>query len=131
MDDRMVVSEIGEQWSPKTAPPRIADTVADRVMGSASEAWNTSGIANGVKIAIVPQEVPVANETVAATRKITMGSRPGGTAGPTAPLMNPAVARSVQTWPRDQARVSTTNAMSMLLNPLIIASSASRMVSAR
>ena len=53
----MVVSEIGEQWSPQTAPARHAD------MQTVPSALETGNIAStiGINIPNVPQLVPVAN----------------------------------------------------------------------
>jgi hypothetical protein len=81
-----------------------------------------------VRIAIVPHEVPVAKETMAATRNTATGSMAMGRLEPIADFRNPAVSRSVHTWPRDHARVSTTKAMNMLLNPLTVAAIACRML---
>jgi len=87
-----------------------------------------SGTASGVRIAMVPHEVPVANETMAATRNTATGSKLIGRPAPIADFMNPAVSRSMHTWPRDHARVRTTKAMNMLLNPPIVAANACRML---
>ena len=70
-DDIIVVSEIGEQWSPQTAPARQADI---DIMPSSLP---TGKIAKtiGIKIPNVPQDVPVANAIPQATRKIIAGNR--------------------------------------------------------
>ena len=54
IDERIVVSEIGEQWSPKIAPvntPLVATIVNDM---SPELIAHASGIAKGIKILIVP-----------------------------------------------------------------------------
>lgn len=69
----MVVSEIGEQWSPNTPPPR---TVAMIKPG-----WRPMilimGTAMGIMMAKVPQEVPVEKAMKQETRKMTVGMIPG------------------------------------------------------
>ena len=66
----MVVSEIGEMWSPQTAPDRQAATVIISMVDGASP--NTA-IAIGIRMLNVPQEVPVANARPSAMRKNTAG----------------------------------------------------------
>ena len=56
--DMMVVSEIGEIWSPQTAPASTADTATIIMVGSVSENILTT---MGTKIANVPQLVPEEN----------------------------------------------------------------------
>ncbi len=53
----MVVSEIGEQWSPHTAPAIHAET---QITPMGFPRGNTARVM-GIKIPKVPQEVPVAN----------------------------------------------------------------------
>ena len=66
----MVVSEIGEQWSPQTAPARHADIpMMESVPLPAGKIASTIGIS----IPKVPQEVPVAKASTHATIKITAG----------------------------------------------------------
>ena len=62
----MVVSEIGEQWSPQTEPARQADIPIIPI------SLPTGNIARtiGIKIPNVPHDVPVAKEMPIATRKI-------------------------------------------------------------
>ena len=64
----MVVSEMGEQWSPHTAPDRQAamETTSISPWG---KAWQTMGI----RMEKVPQEVPVAKARNTATRKMITG----------------------------------------------------------
>ena len=70
-DDRIVVSEIGDTWSPYTAPPSVAP-MATRNSGSC--AGNTP-ITMGRISAMVPHDVPMAKPMNAATTKMTTGSR--------------------------------------------------------
>ena len=67
----MVVSEMGEQWSPQTAPARQAD------IPIVPSALPTGKIARtiGIRIPKVPQEVPVAKEIPQATRNIIAGKK--------------------------------------------------------
>ena len=78
IDDRIVVSLTGEQWSPKTPPPATAAKhIATSVVTSLPDALNAKGNAIGIQIAKVPQELPVANAMIAETTKITAGSNAG------------------------------------------------------
>ena len=55
MDDIIVVSDIGEQWSPKTAPVITAPIVAYRMVPvSPPESVYTRGTDTGRRMAIVP-----------------------------------------------------------------------------
>ena len=54
----IVVSEIGEQWSPQTAPAIQAEI--EIIISSGFVSWNTATTI-GIKIPNVPQDVPVAN----------------------------------------------------------------------
>ena len=67
----MVVSEMGEQWSPQTAPARHADIP----MISNSEPAGKIAVTMGIRIPNVPQDVPVAKASTQATRKITAGKK--------------------------------------------------------
>lgn len=65
----MVVSEIGETWSPKTDPAKTeAIVIVQR-----SLLIGKRGKAIGMNIAKVPQEVPVENDNIAASAKIITG----------------------------------------------------------
>ena len=66
----MVVSEMGEQWSPQTAPDRQAAMETTSISPS-GKAWQTMG----TRIEKVPQDVPVAKARKTATTKMMMGSR--------------------------------------------------------
>ena len=62
IEERIVVSDIGEQWSPNTPPPSTAATTSGAETGSPRVAKSaTSGIASGIMMAKVPQLVPVEN----------------------------------------------------------------------
>ena len=54
----IVVSEIGEQWSPHTAPAIHAEM--EMIISSGFVFWNTATTI-GIRIPNVPQDVPVAN----------------------------------------------------------------------
>ena len=70
-DDIIVVSEIGEQWSPHTAPARQADIPIISKLLSAGKIAATMGI----KIPNVPHDVPVENARIQATTKIIAGKK--------------------------------------------------------
>lgn len=65
----MVVSLIGEIWSPQTAPAMQAEM---EMMRNGSAPGNTA-IQIGIRIPKVPQDVPVAKARKAATRKMMAG----------------------------------------------------------
>ena len=67
----MVVSEMGEQWSPQTALARHADMP----MKSKGLAGSKTLITIGIRIPKVPQEVPVENARKAAIKKNTTGRK--------------------------------------------------------
>ena len=67
----IVVSEIGEQWSPQTAPAR-QDAMEITII---CPSGNTP-ITIGIRMLNVPQDVPVANARNAATRKMIIGRNP-------------------------------------------------------
>ena len=68
----IVVSEIGEQWSPHTAPAIHAEI--EMIMSVWFVFWNTATTI-GIRIPKVPHDVPVANARKHATRKMIAGSR--------------------------------------------------------
>ena len=72
IEDKIVVSEIGEQWSPKIAPVNtpLVHTITKPISGLTAQA---RGMVNGIKILIVPYEVPVAKEIKAPKTKINVG----------------------------------------------------------
>ena len=67
----IVVSEIGEQWSPHTAPARHADIpiIKNSLVGSKIAATI------GIRIPNVPHDVPVENASTQATTKIIAGRK--------------------------------------------------------
>ena len=67
----MVVSDIGDRWSPHTAPERVAD-IPMKNIGSVTSNIDTT---IGIKIPKVPQLVPVAKAKNIATTKITTGKK--------------------------------------------------------
>ena len=73
-----MVSEMGEQWSPATAPAKQAEMPIVSSVGS----FKNTGSTMEMKMPNVPQLVPVENARNTATRKMTAGSRlnrPGAT----------------------------------------------------
>ena len=74
----IVVSEIGEQWSPHTAPAMQADTqimARVAVLGSGSVREKALNVI-GIRIPNVPQDVPVAKDNPHAIRKMIAGMIP-------------------------------------------------------
>ena len=67
----IVVSEMGEQWSPQTEPARQEEME----MASISPLGNTLHTI-GIRMPKVPQEVPVEKASPAATIKIMAGNTP-------------------------------------------------------
>ena len=68
----MVVSEIGEQWSPQTAPAMQAEIAM--VISVGLVAWNASTTI-GIRIPKVPQEVPVANAKMCIRDRLLLCSK--------------------------------------------------------
>ena len=66
----MEVSEMGEQWSPITAPAQQAEIP---IISSSLEAGKIA-VTMGMRMPKVPHEVPEAKASTQATRKITAGS---------------------------------------------------------
>ena len=58
----MVVSEMGEQWSPKTEPARMAESVTIESPGAI---LSQMVIPMGIRMPKVPHEVPVAKDSTA------------------------------------------------------------------
>ena len=67
----MVVSEMGEQWSPQTAPAQQAEMT---MMRSGLSVGKTA-VTTGIRMPNVPQDVPEAKARTQATRKMTAGRR--------------------------------------------------------
>ena len=70
-EDMIVVSEIGEQWSPHTAPARHAEILMTSI-SPASACGNTVQTI-GIRIEKVPQLVPVENARKTETRNTIAG----------------------------------------------------------
>ena len=66
----IVVSEIGEQWSPQTEPAMQAEIEMIIIFGSVAAKQLTT---IGIRMPKVPQDVPVANERPTAIRKMITG----------------------------------------------------------
>ena len=67
----IVVSEIGEQWSPHTAPAIQAEIAIIIIAGSDVKASTTIGI----RIPNVPHEVPLAKARIQPTMKMIAGKK--------------------------------------------------------
>ena len=83
MDDNIVVSEIGEQWSPKTDPDKTEANVAKN-MGDSTVASGdifkrciAIGTTTGTNIDMVAQDEPVEKLMAAAVIKVMKGSMVG------------------------------------------------------
>ena len=75
-DDKIVVSEIGEQWSPNTDPEKIAARIIDKKC-----MWSVCiriGTIIGIKIPKVPHEVPVEKLKNEASINTSAGSKAPG-----------------------------------------------------
>ena len=81
VDERIVVSEMGEQWSPKMDPsstaPMVMITIPTAPTADPSPTATASMITLGSKMPIVAQDEPVANEVPQARKKRTAGNRMG------------------------------------------------------
>ena len=109
----MVVSEIGEQWSPITAPAHTAATAA----GSRELPANT-GTATGMRMPMVPQLVPVAKASSPPTRNSTSGNRAVKVSRPAnSPWTKAAASSRAAKDFSPQAKVSTSSAGVISLKP--------------
>ncbi len=73
----IVVSDIGEQWSPNTAPVNTAPIVAYKMVPvSPPLSVKASGTAIGINIAVVPHDVPVENAIIQPSINTTSGMTP-------------------------------------------------------
>ena len=112
----MVVSEMGEQWSPNTLPASVAER--ETTSRSGQSVW-AMGTTRGMRMPKVPQAVPVEKLRNPAMMKMRKGSM--------GPIMLPPVtrdstnlgvwSRSWQTPLRPQASTSTRLAGSMAFMP--------------
>ena len=124
----MVVSEMGEQWSPQTAPARQAD-IDITPRGSP-----TGKIAStiGMRIPKVPQEVPVAKAMPQATRNMIAGRNVLSPAAfASAPSTNAEESRRFVIFLRVVAIVRIRIAGTIAIKPLGIHSIASLKVTRR
>lgn len=113
----MVVSDIGEMWSPHTAPAIHADM---DMMRSGAAAGNTA-MHIGIRIPNVPHEVPVAKASNAATMNIIAGSnicRPEALLATTPDTYSAAPRESVMLF-NVHASVSISTAGTMASKPLM------------
>lgn len=123
----MVVSDMGEQWSPRTeALSTTAITLYK--MGRACSGFmpafrqkvQVMGMAMGYKIAIVLQLDPVEKEIRAAKIKMTTGMAMGLMVLPSEAVKNSAVANFSVTAANDHANSKMSRAGSMVLKPVIM-----------
>ena len=125
MDESIVVSEIGEQWSPNTAPVRTAPMEAIMRGVTVSVALDTAaaiGITMGMSIVLVPHEVPVAKAITMAIAKTKEGRIFPDNIPFVISTSHWASPISVTTDFRAKARASIITATSMDLTPPIQAS---------
>ena len=96
VEERIVVSEMGEQWSPITLPASVAASVTIAIAGFVADA---TAIPIGTRIPIAPQLAPVVKAKTAAITNIAAGITATGNPPFTiAEAMNlPVPRRSVQT----------------------------------
>ena len=86
-DERIVVSEMGEQWSPKMEPASTDEIVVTREkfcnsVGMLTVCECTNGITKGMTKLIVAHELPVAKLTPAEITLVKKGSQRGSRCGP-------------------------------------------------
>ena len=62
VEDNIVVSDIGEQWSPNTDPPSVAARVTIIIEGLVAIIGSQLIITIGIKIPKVPHAVPIEND---------------------------------------------------------------------
>ena len=125
----MVVSEIGEQWSPHTAPARQAEMQMMTIDGIspvcetfASSASNTL-VTIGISMPNVPHDVPVAKASpIATTNSITGRSTLSAVALCTTPETNAPASRWFVIVLSVHAKVSISIAGTICLNPAAIES---------
>ena len=79
IDESIVVSDIGEQWSPNIAPVNTALvlTITNDISGLILYA---NGIANGISMLIVPYAEPVEKDIIAPRINIKLGNKNAGIA---------------------------------------------------
>ena len=109
MEDNIVVSEIGEQWSPNTDPDKTEANVAKN-MGDSTVASGdifkrciAIGTTTGTNIDMVAQDEPVEKLMAAAVTKVMKGSMAGDKILEEILTKYSAVFRSLHTEPMVQA----------------------------
>ena len=127
----IVVSETGEQWSPKIAPVSIAPVIEKMNVSDTPEFIPIIEIAKGKAVgksrAIVPQDVPVAKLTIDAVTKTTVGNSQIGIVSDRTIARNSAVSSSVTTALSPQAKTKITTAVTIDLIPASQAETAEEM----
>ena len=78
VEDKMVVSDTGEQWSPQTAPAMTADKQGNINSTEPGMAWEAMAAAIGNIIPKVPQLVPVENAITDAKINKSAGNKASG-----------------------------------------------------
>src|SRR5699024_510319 len=118
VDDSIVESEIGEQWSPKTEPARIAAIAGSRRSVRSIEIMISPAI--GISMPKDPQLVPVATAIRHATANTTAGSRLTGRLDcwTTSPSSSPVPIAEISS-PIIHANVSTSIAGNIAINPVL------------
>ena len=122
----IVVSEIGEQWSPHTEPARQADMPMICITSPEGKIVTTIGI----RMPNVPHDVPVAKEIPQATRKIIAGRKDCRlpAALPITSEIKGFAPRTAVMFLRDVANVRIRIAGTIAINPLGMHSIASLIV---
>ena len=128
MEDNIVVSEIGEQWSPKTDPDKTEANVAKN-MGDSTVASGdifkrciAIGTTTGTNIDIVAQDEPVEKLMAAAVIKVMKGSMAGDKILEEILTKYSAVFRSLHTEPMVHANTKIIQAITIDLTPFTHAS---------
>ena len=128
MEDNIVVSEIGEQWSPKTDPDKTEANVAKNMgdstvaLGDIFKRCIAIGTTTGTKIDMVAQEDPVEKLMAPAVTNVMNGSRAGDNTLEEILTRYSAVLRSLHTEPIVQAKTKIMQAMIMDRTPFTHAS---------
>ena len=116
----MVVSEMGEQWSPNTEPARVA---ANMMLRMEISTFSQMGTTMGIRMPNVPQAVPVEKERNAATTNTMAGRMAMGTLDEltTSDTYGPTLS-ALHTPFSVQARVRMLHAGTMDLIPAVMPS---------
>src|SRR5690625_1761103 len=115
MDDKIVESEIGEQWSPNTDPAKTAP-----ITGNIHSGWMTPIIETliGIIMANVPHDVPVAKAITQDNKKKMTGIIHNGTRSCTRLDRKTPVSNCSIIWPTDQANIKIKTAVIIFPTPL-------------